>query len=176
MALSVPLSRFTPRVGGGSAFFVRRLHTIMKKCANCGLESSDETISCPSCSTDTFVSETPQQFGHTISPAEARFWERMTFRQFAVVLIRVQAIWMIFNGVEFLTYLQSYWTTLGRYSPGVPGYIEARHSFFWALFRLAWHIAGAVVCIRYADRIVSWFVRDIIPKPQTRLDDDKPAA
>ena len=24
MALSVPLSRFTPRVGGGSAFFVRR--------------------------------------------------------------------------------------------------------------------------------------------------------
>ena len=28
MALSVPLSRFTPRVGGGSAFFVRRIHTI----------------------------------------------------------------------------------------------------------------------------------------------------
>ena len=27
MALSVPLSRFTPRVGGGSAFFVRRLRT-----------------------------------------------------------------------------------------------------------------------------------------------------
>ena len=34
MALSVPLSRFTSRVGGGSAFFVRRLtvitHKIMK--------------------------------------------------------------------------------------------------------------------------------------------------
>ena len=29
MALAVPLSRFTPRVGGGSAFFVRRRHTIM---------------------------------------------------------------------------------------------------------------------------------------------------
>jgi len=28
MALSVPLSRFTPRVGGGSAFFVRRLATM----------------------------------------------------------------------------------------------------------------------------------------------------
>ena len=28
MALAVPLSRFTPRVGGGSAFFVRRLHTM----------------------------------------------------------------------------------------------------------------------------------------------------
>ena len=30
MALSVPLSRFTSRVGGGSAFFVRHHHTLMK--------------------------------------------------------------------------------------------------------------------------------------------------
>ena len=29
MALSVPLSRFTPRVGGGSAFFVRQHYTLM---------------------------------------------------------------------------------------------------------------------------------------------------
>ena len=28
MALSVPLSRFTSRVGGGSAFYVRRLHVM----------------------------------------------------------------------------------------------------------------------------------------------------
>src|ERR1035441_2199720 len=27
LALAVPLSRFTPRVGGGSAFFVRQLRT-----------------------------------------------------------------------------------------------------------------------------------------------------
>ena len=31
MALSVPLSRFTSRVGGGSAFFVRRLRAVMLK-------------------------------------------------------------------------------------------------------------------------------------------------
>jgi len=30
LALAVPLSRFTSRVGGGSAFFVRPLHTLMK--------------------------------------------------------------------------------------------------------------------------------------------------
>jgi len=30
MALAVPLSRFTPRVGGGSAFFVRQHDTLMK--------------------------------------------------------------------------------------------------------------------------------------------------
>jgi hypothetical protein len=29
LALSVPLSRFTSRVGGGSAFYVRPLHTLM---------------------------------------------------------------------------------------------------------------------------------------------------
>ena len=31
MALAVPLSRFTQRVGGGSAFFVRPLRTFMTK-------------------------------------------------------------------------------------------------------------------------------------------------
>jgi len=30
LALAVPLSRFTPRVGGGSAFFVRRHWNIVK--------------------------------------------------------------------------------------------------------------------------------------------------
>ena len=30
MALAVPLSRFTPRVGGGSAFFVRRLDVVAR--------------------------------------------------------------------------------------------------------------------------------------------------
>src|ERR1035437_6057493 len=30
LALAVPLSRFTPRVGGGSAFYVRRHYTLMK--------------------------------------------------------------------------------------------------------------------------------------------------
>ena len=37
MALSVPLSRFTSRVGGGSAFFVRPHYTFMKKLAIIGL-------------------------------------------------------------------------------------------------------------------------------------------
>ena len=31
MALAVPLSRFPPRVGGGSAFYVRPRYTFMKK-------------------------------------------------------------------------------------------------------------------------------------------------
>jgi len=37
LAPSVPLSRFTPRVGGGSAFYVRHHYTFMKKIAIIGL-------------------------------------------------------------------------------------------------------------------------------------------
>lgn len=48
----------------------------MKKCVNCGFESADEVISCPSCSTDAFVSTSPEALGQLISPEEQRFWER----------------------------------------------------------------------------------------------------
>jgi hypothetical protein len=45
LALAVPLSRFTPRVGGGSAFFVRRMSIAIKTyfCPRCGsgYESSE---------------------------------------------------------------------------------------------------------------------------------------
>jgi hypothetical protein len=138
----------------------------MKKCANCGLESSDETISCPACSTDTFVSATPQVFGHTISPAEARFWERMTFRQFAVFLIRLQALWFIFEAINYCTYLLDYISPTVHFT---------RYAYLVVL-RIGLHVALAIFCIRYADQIVSWFVKDIIPKPPTISDDDKPAA
>ena len=55
MALSVPLSRFTSRVGGGSAFYVRHHYTLMKYTitlftlslllAGCGRHLSDTDIS-----------------------------------------------------------------------------------------------------------------------------------
>ena len=138
----------------------------MKKCANCGFESSDEAISCPSCSTDTFTSTSPEALGHIISPEERRYWERMTFRQFAVFLIRLQALWLIFSGVIYATYLLEYLTPYPHFT---------RFTFLVAL-RVALHLALAIICLRYADRIVSWFVKDIIPKPPTISDDDKPAA
>jgi len=138
----------------------------MKKCANCGFESPDEAISCPSCSTDAFVGSSPEALGHIISPEEQRFWERMTFRQFAVFIIRLQAVWLIFYAILEATYLVPYLTPYVRFT------IYATT----IVFRGALHLALAIICIRYADRIVSWFVKDIIPKPSTKSDDDKPAA
>lgn len=138
----------------------------MKKCANCGFESPDDAISCPSCSTDTFVSSSPEAFGHIISPEEQRFWERMTFRQFAVFIIRLQALWLLFYAVIYSTYLLEYLT---------PNVHFTRYAYL-VLLRVALHIALAIICLRYADRIISWFVKDIIPKPPTISNDDKPAA
>jgi hypothetical protein len=138
----------------------------MKKCANCGLDCSNEAINCPACSTDTFVSATQQAFGHTISPGEARFWERMTFRQFAVFLIRLQALWFIFDAINYATYLTDYLNPSSHFT-----------RYAWMIvFRGVLHLAMAIICIRYADWIVSWFVKDIIPKLPTKSDDDKPAA
>ena len=67
MALAVPLSRFTPRVGGGSAFFVRPTSIrIMKYCPHCHTKVSVLVLlrttrwspyKCPGCS-DRFQRET----------------------------------------------------------------------------------------------------------------------
>ena len=138
----------------------------MKKCANCGFESPDEALSCPSCSTDAFVTTSPEALGHILSPEEQRFWERMTFRQFAVFLIRLQALWLIFDAINYATYLTDYLTPYPHFT-----------RYAWMIvFRAVLHLAMAIICIRYADRIVSWFVKDIIPKPPAKSDDDKPAA
>jgi len=93
----------------------------------------------------------------------------MKFRHFAVVFIRLQAFWLFFYAIIDASYLVEY------LSPEPPHFIFTLRAKM-IVVRVAMHVALAIFCIRYADRIVSWFIKDIIPKPQTRLDDDKPAA
>lgn len=126
----------------------------MKKCANCGFECNDEMLSCPSCSSGTFVTTSSEALGHIISPEEQRFWERMTFRQFAVFLIRLQALWLFFAAIIDAIYSLEYLAPPAHFT---------RYTFY-IIVRLVVHLALAIICIRYADRIVSWFVKDIIPK------------
>ena len=47
----------------------------------------------------------PGNWQYVISTEEQRFWERMTFRQFAILIIRVQAVWLLFDAVVEGTYL-----------------------------------------------------------------------
>jgi hypothetical protein len=138
----------------------------MKKCANCGFESPDEAMSCPSCSTDTFISTSPEALGHIISPEEQQFWERMTFRQFAIFLIRLQALWLFFNAAIDASYLTDYLIPRVHFTP---------HANM-IVVRVALHVALGIICLRYADRIISGFVKDILPKPPKTSDRDKPAA
>jgi hypothetical protein len=119
-------------------------------------------LSCPSCSSDAFVTTSPDALGHIISPEEQRFWERMTFRQFAIFLIRIQAFWLFIYAVIDASYLTDYF---------VP-YIHFTLHAKMIVVRVGLYLAVAVYCLRYADRIVSWFVKDVIPKmpPNTALE------
>jgi hypothetical protein len=103
--------------------------------------------------------------GHIISPEEQRFWERMTFRQFAVFCIRLQALWFFLYAFVYATDLLPY----------LKPYIHFTTYAYVVLLHVALHLALGIICIRHADRIVSWLVKDIIPKRPTVSDDDKPS-
>jgi hypothetical protein len=131
----------------------------MKKCNYCGLENSDEATQCVTCHTDLAVptSGAPQpQTRSVTSLDEQHFWERMTFRQFAALFLRLQAIWLLWYAVLDLTYIPSY---IGRTYAG--GLYFSPGAFRWIL-RIVLHVAAAVAVIQYADRILSWLVRDWI--------------
>jgi hypothetical protein len=136
----------------------------MKKCANCGFENPDDETNCKSCSTDTFVGSSPEAAGgNIISPEEQHFWERMTFRQFAIFFIRFEAIWFLAYAIDEATYLPSFFAGLHRAVSDL-AYSSERNAIFWAFVRIVWHVAASIACIRYADRIASWLVRDVIPR------------
>ena len=138
----------------------------MKKCANCGFESPDEAMSCPSCSTDAFVSTSPEALGHIISPEEQQFWERMTFRHFAIFLIRLQSLWLFLSALVDASYVAEYLMPGIRFTPHAK----------MLVVRTALYIAAGILCLRYADRIISWMVKDILPKQVRTSDKDKPVA
>jgi hypothetical protein len=144
----------------------------MKKCANCGFECDDEMLSCPSCSTDTFIGSSPEAIGgHIISPMEQKFWEHMTFRQFAVLFIRFQSLFFLTYAIDDATNIPASITLL-RNADTVAGHTYEQHHMFLLCFRAIWHFAAFVALIRYADRVASWLIRDTIPKqpPNTALE------
>jgi hypothetical protein len=148
----------------------------MKICANCGVQNPDDAMSCQACSTTTFISSSPEAIGgHIISPAEGRFWERMTFRQFAILFVRIQALWLLFNALLDATYLPRYFPSASRGGSFATMSHAARQDLFMMILRLLLNLAGGIACIQFADRIISWLVKDTIPKSPTISQDDKPA-
>ena len=84
----------------------------MKKCIYCGLENADDAVMCTTCQTE-FVT-TPGglppslRSEYLITPDEWRYWNRMTFRQFAVFIVRLAALWCFFEAALEATTLVEY--------------------------------------------------------------------
>ena len=138
----------------------------MKKCSYCGFENPEEAVQCRSCHTD-LVSQSQAPLAKPksepeMSHEERRFWDQMTFRQFAILLIRLQAVWLLFNAILDLTYLPSYFTRLHDVPAYSASYQELRRNLFFALLRVILHVAAAVAVIQCAERVLSWLVRDWI--------------
>jgi hypothetical protein len=148
----------------------------MKTCANCGVQNPDDAMSCQACNTTTFISSSPEAIGgHIISPAEGRFWERMTFRQFAILIVRIQALWFLFYALLDATYLPRYWP-IGSFGESFATMSRAgKLELFMMILRVLMNVAGGIACIQFADRIISWLVKDTIPKTPPISQNDKPA-
>ena len=102
---------------------------------------------------------------HVISPEEQRFWERMTFREFAILIVRLQAVWLLIDAAMYATYLPSYFTRARGTLSYSPLYTQISFPLFMAILRVIVHVAAAVALIQYAERVLSWLVKDCIPKP-----------
>jgi hypothetical protein len=136
----------------------------MKNCLACGHENPDDAPRCSACDTVTFVSTSPDALGgHIITPAEQRFWQRLTFRQFAVVLIRMQALWLLFYALYTATYLAPYLHNLHDFSLHTFHLSSINLGALLLILRIAMHLALAAICLKCADRITSWLIKDLVP-------------
>lgn len=45
-----------------------------------------------------------------------------------------------------------------------PAVANARNELFWQLLRVIWQVVAMIALIKYADRVASWLVKDMIPK------------
>jgi hypothetical protein len=142
----------------------------MKKCPYCGVRYPDSVELCPADLNrlePDGIAPVPgishPLFQPPDSAAERRFWERMTFRQFAVLLVRIQSVWMIFYAIVDLTYLPSYFVRIA--SPSfLPHFYGPTLSSSLAVFRVILHVIMAVLGIVYAETILGWLVKDMVPK------------
>jgi hypothetical protein len=95
----------------------------------------------------------------------------MTFRQFGILMIRLQALWLLFYAVLDVTYLPRYFSRVRMASPYSALYTQMDLDQYLAILRIILNVAAAVALIQHAERILSWLVKDCIPKPPPGKDD-----
>ncbi len=141
---------------------------MMKKCPYCGLENPDDALICRTCHTELVTPPASQPEPvreYLMSPEERSFWERMTFRQFAIVMIRLQAVWLLFTATVHVVDLARYFPTSGAFSLQARLTPAGKLELFLLVLRIAIYVAAAVAVIQYAERLLGWLVKDYIQKP-----------
>jgi hypothetical protein len=142
----------------------------MKLCKSCGKEYSDNLEMCPEdghplsaiAEMPTAGSSSEQaQESVVISSAEQRFWDRMTFREFAILIVRLQALWILFPVLVELTYLPGYLSTIYPEQRFVLLPPDMKRSFYLALLRIALRSAVGVAAFIYAERLLSWLAKGL---------------
>jgi len=153
----------------------------MKHCPYCGKDFADEIELCPVDGRrlepfgEAPVSTPPapairQQY--VMSPEETRFWQRMTFRQFAILMVRLQAVWLFFNAIVEGTYLLNYLNLSSPYGAYFTMSPSAKLSLFLLILRIILHVAAAIAVIQKAEAILGWLVKDSVQE-QPPVPDEK---
>jgi hypothetical protein len=152
----------------------------MKKCIYCGLENADDAVMCTTCHTEFITSPTPLpatlRNEYLISPEEWRFWNRMTFRQFAVVMVRLAALWCFFEAA-----LEA--TTLMRYSlifpyllsrpAGYPYSMSLVSDFSAPILRAGLCVVAGFILMFYPEKLLSWLVRGAVQRQPPEISPSK---
>jgi hypothetical protein len=152
----------------------------MKKCPYCGLENADDAVTCTTCRTEFVASPTPLPEAlsneYLISPEEWRYWNRMTFRQFAVVIVRLAALWCFFEAVLELVSIVRYTLTLpymlstSRY--GSPFGMD----FYVFVLRVGIRVVAGFLLIFNGEKILSWLVKDGVQRQPPEISRPTPAS
>jgi len=156
----------------------------MKQCTWCGKQYPDDADVCP-LDGKTLGGVDDEQAARSSSPApesdemvtakETQFWEEMNFKKFAALLLRLQALWLLFYAVVDATHLVPYFRVVAgawSFSAMSAGF---KLEFFLLILRIALHVAAAVAVIQNAERLLSWLVKDWVKKQPAKSEARPPS-
>lgn len=159
----------------------------MKKCIYCGLENADDAVMCTTCHTE-FVA-TPGGLPaaikneYMISPDEWRFWNRMTFRQFAVVIVRLAGLWCFFEtaleATVFVRFTMILPYLISRPIGSMGGYpysLSLASEFFVPLLRAGLCVVAGCILMFAPERLLSWLVRGAVLRQPPEITPSKSAS
>lgn len=86
----------------------------------------------------------------------------MTFRQFAILMIRLQALWLFFYGLLDATYLTRYLGVVSRSSVFMALSSYEKREFLMLVARILFHFVSGLLLIQKTEKILSWLVKDYV--------------